>query len=88
MCDVHGVKPFVRWPGGEDMSTSLMQKRSNTDHLKYYNKTHNASKINDIPKDASVGTLSLKNIGRSKEKLHGCQGWHRVRQQRHPPHGG
>jgi len=66
ICDAHGVKPFVRWPGGEDMSTSLMQKRSDTDHLKYYNKTHNASKTKDILKDASVGMLSLKNIGRAK----------------------
>jgi len=29
--DVHCVKPFVRWLGEEDMSTSLMQNRSNTD---------------------------------------------------------
>ena len=56
--------------------------------LQYYDKTHNASKVKDIQKDASVGTLSLKNIGLSKEKLHGYQGWHRMRQQRHLPHGG
>jgi len=72
ICDIHGVKRFVRWPDGEDMSASLMQQRVTlTVLLRHYNKAHNAFEIMNIPNDASVGTLPLKNIERSKEELHG-----------------